>query len=390
MLRAQDRSLGSSASTSRIDIAAVEHDRILAAAQLYLTKPPVTLTSVPSPHNPGTANDFYSQAEDWWPDSAASGGAYILRSGATNPEAFTAHTKALMNFSMQVTALIAAFVLTGQASYATHAADHLRAWFVTPAQRMNPALPYAQLVPGTTAPRFEGVIETVHLAEVAQAISFLDHSDILPEADRTAIYAWFTDYLDWLTSARVALLARDQKNHHASSWLLQVAAFARLGPGAMKGDDHLLVTLRHQFKSTTLRAQISADGSFMHELTTPTPYLNSLFNLDLLAGVCSLLSTRFESLWDYELQDGPGMRTATARHFPFILNRGSWPYRADATHFTALPVRQPSLLLAGRAYSRPEYIDLWKTLNPDPTDPVIQRHFPIRQPLLWVRRPQAL
>ena len=188
----------------------------------------------------------------------------------------------------------------------------------------------------------------------------------------------------------MALLARDQKNHHGSSWLLQVAAFARLAPPSRKGDDHILTGLRHQFKTTTIRAQISADGTFAHELTTPNPYRNSLFNLDMLAGIADLLSTRFESMWEYELQDGPGMRTAIAHHFPFIVNRRAWPYRADATHFTDLPVRQPSLLLAGRAYSRPDYVDLWKTLNPDPTDPVIQRCFPIRQPLLWVRRAPAL
>ena len=31
-----------------------------------------------------------------------------------------------------------------------------------------------------------------------------------------------------------------------------------------------------------------------------------------------------------------------------------------------------------------DYLDLWKTLNPDPTDKEIIRNYPIRQPLLWV------
>jgi hypothetical protein len=110
----------------------------------------------------------------------------------------------------------------------------------------------------------------------------------------------------------------------------------------------------------------------------------------MLAGICDLLSTRFESAWEYELQDGPGMRVAIAHHFPFIANRNSWPYRADSTRFNELPLRQPSLLLAGRAYSRPEYIDLWKTLPPDPADRELQHTFPIRQPLLWVRRTPAM
>ncbi len=322
---------------------------------------------------------------------------------ATPP--FTAHSDALLDFSIQVPALTAAYVLTNDARYATHAATHLRAWFVDPKTRMTPALPYAQLLPGTTAPRMEGVIETVHLAEVAQAISFLAKTDVLSADELAAVYAWFAAYLEWLGSSRVALLTRNQKNHHGTSWLLQAAAYARLAPqdsgGARKLPQAIsslapiapppnqytsLNDLRHQFKTVTLRAQINADGSFPREINTPWPYRFSLFNLDMLAGICDLLSTRFDNAWEYELQDGPGMRVVIAHLVPYIASRATWPYRADQTRFNQLPLRQPSLLLAGRAYSRPEYVALWNTLPPDPSDRVLQRTFPIRQPLLWVKR----
>ncbi len=141
---------------------------------------------------------------------------------------------------------------------------------------------------------------------------------------------------------------------------------------------------RHRFRTVTIRAQIDSTGIFPHELPSTLAYRNSLMNLDLLSGVCMLLSTRFESLWDYELQDGPGMRTAMARFFPFIESRSAWPYRADASHFTNLPGRRPALLFAARAYSRPEYAALWQRLNSEVLDPELARSFPIRQPLLWV------
>lgn len=389
-LRAQRQPLLSGGSGSHPDVATIDHDRILAAAQSYLGNAPVTVTSFPSDNNPGSVHDFFSEADDWFPDAAAPNGPYIHRPDQVNPEAFSKHRETLIHFSTEVTALTSAFLLTRDMRYASHAADHLRAWFIDPACRMTAAVPYAQMVPRTNTPRFEGVIVTVHLAEVALAVSLLGSSNILPEGETSAVYAWFTTYLDWLNTSRVAALARDQKDHHGTSWLLQAAAYARLAPISAKSDDHVLVGLRHQFKSTTLRAQVSAEGNFVHELMTSNPYRNSLFNLDMLAGICDLLSTRFESMWEYELQDGPSMRAAVARHFPFMANRGAWPYRADASHFAELPVRNPSLLLAGRAYSRPEYIELWKTLNPDPTDPAIQRCFPIRQPLLWVRRAPGL
>jgi hypothetical protein len=243
---------------------------------------------------------------------------------------------------------------------------------------------YAQTIPPTQAGRPEGVVEAVHLAEVAQSIPFLANSEALSPVDLAALQKWFVTYLDWLNTSRLAGLARDQKNHHGTSWLLQAAACAHLNTN----DDNPLTTLRHQYKATTLRAQIVFDGSFPRELTSPNPYRNSLFNLDMLSAICILLSTRFESVWDYELQDGPGIRAAIARHFPFILHRNAWPYAADATHFTDLPIRPPSLLFAARAYNRPEYADLWKTLPPNTTIPELQRTFPIRQPLLWVTRPK--
>jgi hypothetical protein len=82
------------------------------------------------------------------------------------------------------------------------------------------------------------------------------------------------------------------------------------------------------------------------------------------------------------------MRIAIAKLVPFIGNRGVWPYRADSAFFTQLPLRRPALLFAARAYNRPEYADLWKTLPPDTTTPELDRTFPIRQPLLWVTRPR--
>jgi len=390
-----------SASNTHVDVAVVDHDRILTAAAKCLTQAPTPLTSFPAPKSPGSPHDFFSEVDTEQPSGKSP--------DPSQPVPFTAHRDALIKFSIQVCALTAAYVLTKEDKYADHAADHLRAWFIDPAHRMTPSLPYAQLLPGTTTPRPDGILDAVHLAEVAQAVSFIAHSDSLSNEELNAIYKWFADYLDWLGSARIALLARDQKNHVASAWLLQAAAFARLAPepsGAVRKvpvpkDPYTQLTpppneiidlahLRHHYRAAFLRGQVLFDGSFPHEVTTPWPYRYSLFNLDMLAGICDLLSTRFESAWTFELQDGPSMRVATAHHFPFIANRASWPYPADATRFKELPLRHPALLFAGRAYSRPEYIALWQTLPADPTDPVLQRTFPIRQPLLWIRRAPAM
>ena len=75
--------------------------------------------------------------------------------------------------------------------------------------------------------------------------------------------------------------------------------------------------------------------------------------------------------------------------YPAIDNRAAWKYPSDPQHFSDWPARQPSLLFAGRAYSRPEYIATWKRLQPEPQLPELLRYFPVRQPALWTVRAPA-
>jgi hypothetical protein len=251
------------------------------------------------------------------------------------------------------------------------AAAQLKAWFVVPETRLPSAPAYKE---------FELIADLAPLGEIAVALPFLPlDADVL-----TQLKQWFSDYLAWLTTDRTALLARDARNHHASSWLLQTSAFARL-----TANDAVTAENRHRYKTSTLRAQINADGFFPRDVTNENPFRNSLFNLDLLAGVCVLLSTRFESIWDYELQDGPGMRSAIARHAVYIATPVKWPYPADATHFSLLPCRRPALVFAGRAYSEADYVTLWRNTTPaQPDNADLLRAFPIRQPLLWQSQPR--
>src|SRR5258705_6773327 len=52
--------------------------------------------------------------------------------------------------------------------------DLLRAWFVDDATRMSPHLLYAQAIKGRFTGRGTGIIDTLHLVEVARAAGQLD------------------------------------------------------------------------------------------------------------------------------------------------------------------------------------------------------------------------
>jgi hypothetical protein len=49
------------------------------------------------------------------------------------------------------------------------------------------------------------------------------------------------------------------------------------------------------------------------------------------------------------------------------------------------PMRQTSLLFAGLAYERADYLELWRRLPADSRVEEVVRNFFVRQPLLWVK-----
>ena len=129
---------------------------------------------------------------------------------------------------------------------------------------------------------------------------------------------------------------------------------------------------------------MAKNGSFPEELRRTKPYGYSLFNLDAMATICRILSTPEDDLWTFELPDGRGMSRAMTFMVPFIRDKKSWPRPPDVMYFDAWPMRQSSLLFAGIALKRPEYLELWSSLPADSSVDEVVRNFFIRQPVLWV------
>ena len=297
----------------------------------------------------------------------------------SNPGNFVEHRRALMRLSVQVPALVAAWKLTKDKRYAAHAVLHLRAWFIDEQTRMNPNLQYAQAIHGRVTGRGTGIIDTIHLVEVVRAIEILKPAGALSSSEWSAITQWFRDYLVWMTTSKNGIDEREAKNNHGTCWVMQVAAFAQL-----VGDEKLLDFCRERFKTVIVPHQIAQNGSFPEELRRTKPYGYSLFNLEAMATICQILSTPRDSLFTFQTADGRGFRRAMEYMAPFIANKKSWPMKPDVMYDDHWPMRHCSLLFAGLALTRVDYLDLWKKLPADSNVEEVIRNFFIRQPVLWV------
>jgi len=152
------------------------------------------------------------------------------------------------------------------------------------------------------------------------------------------------------------------------------------------GEQRLISYCRDRFKTVLVPNQIAVDGSFPQELRRTKPYGYSLFNLEAMAAICQLLSTSEDNLWTFDTTDGRGIRKAMEFMTPYIRSKSGWPYPADVMYDEHWPMRQSSLLFAGIAFRRPEYIELWKKLPADSNVEEVVRNFFVRQPVLWVSK----
>ncbi len=362
-----------------VDVAAIDRDRIISAADKYLNEEPITVTAAICERSEGGVHDFYSEGDYWWPDPENPDGPYSRRDGMTNPENFTAHRKAMRRMSIQVAALTAAYKITGDDMYAKHAVSHLNAWFVDDETRMNPHMKYAQAIKGRVPGRGVGLIDGIHLVEPARAISFLQHKNRFSDSDAQTIQLWFSDFITFMTEHEYGIDERERKNNHGTCWVMQLAEFSRL-----TGNTKMMDYCSDRYKTVLLPNQMSLDGSFYMELERTKPYGYSLFNIDAMSMVVFILSTSEDDLWSFTLENGRGIQKGVSFIAPFIADKSTWPYESDVMYWDEWPLRHPSLLFAGMALGQRHYIDIWTSLRPDPKTEEGWRNFPIRQPVLWM------
>jgi len=358
-------------------VLAEEKERELKNAKAYMNVTPITVTAETCPRSTGGVHDFYSEGDYWWPDPENPDGPYIRKDGMTNPENFTAHREAMIRLSQISGALASAYIITNEDSYVSQLLPHLKAWFVDEATLMNPNLLYGQAIMGRVTGRGIGIIDTIHLMEVAKAIAAIQNSEVVQASDMAKFKDWFSAYLDWIFTHPYGIAERDNGNNHSVCWALQASVF-----GELVGNEEVEAYCVNMYKTVLLPDQMAENGSFPLELKRTKPYGYSLFNLDVLTALCQVLSSPEDDLFAFSTSDGKSIGKGLEFLYPYVADKSSWPFKKDVMYWDEWPVRHPSFLFGGTALQKNSYLELWKSLNADFDTPEVVRNMPVRYPLL--------
>jgi len=379
--------------------------RTLELAEADLTLEPITVTASHSELSAGGLHDFFSQADYFWPDPNNPDGPYKGRDGMTNPDNFVAHRHAMIRFSRIVAELTSAWLITGEERYARAVEPHLRAWFIDPETYMAPHLLYSQAVVRRDTGRSIGVIDGIHLMEVAQSVLRLSEAGAIDPEVVAGTKAWFSQFVEWLTTHPYGTAEMRAANNHGTCWAMQTAVYAKL-----VGNTEVMDLCRQRFKEIFMPNQMAPDGSFPLETTRTKPYGYSLFNMDAFAALCQTLSTEEDDLWTYVSDNGNCMRKGLDFIMPYVVDKDRWPLRHDVLHWDEWPVAHPFLIFAwwrfkdgktlansaddraaavatfenGRSFDAGLYYNTWERLEHFPAGDEVIRNLPIRNPLIWL------
>ena len=330
--------------------------RLIKDADKLLDAAPVSVMEKTQIPPSSDKHDYMSLARYYWPDPKKPGGLpYINRDGETNPEINTIPDHG--NLGQMVSAvhtLAFAYYLTGNESYAKHAARFLRTWFLDTATRMNPNLNFAQAVKGLDTGRPWGLIDSRGLAHVVDGIGLLAGYKGWTAEDQNSMVRWFSQYLEWLLTSKNGLGESRASNNHGVFYDIQAGAIAMF-----VGKTDIARRIVEDAKEIRIGKQIEPDGGQPRELARTTSQGYVRFNLEAFFLLANLSANLGVDLWNYQTEDGRSIRKALNWVVPFIKGNKEWTYKQIKKFDTA--EYYPLLLQASIEYSNPSYADLaWK------------------------------
>lgn len=273
---------------------------VMAAGTAYLTEGPWSVVDANYTPPSGDMHDYTSFARYGWPCNSVakfcslptpdgcnltSGLPWFLCDGVVNPYSdLSGNGARLFKTNDAVQALAAAYTFSGDARFAARAALIARAWYVTPATRMNPNLRFAQSLPPADGEWFGVMDLTTNFARVLDALTLIWGSGAWTAADEAGLVEWCTELVAWLETSKAGRNESQQSNNHQTHYR-SVTAACKLRAGDARGAAAVLLGALEPppagGANAPLGVQVWADG----ELPAEQIRTNSLgyFNFDLTA-----------------------------------------------------------------------------------------------------------
>jgi hypothetical protein len=326
-------------------------------ADKQLKTEPLTVVNKPKAPPSGDKHDYVSMAPYWWPDPDKPDGLpYVRRDGKVNPERDKYDAPLLGKMSGAVSTLALAYYLTGEEKYAGHAATLLRVWFLDDKTRMNPNLNHGQFIPGVNEGRGNGIIDSVGLLPVVDAVGLLEGSRSWTKEDQAGMREWFREYLKWLRTSKNGKEEAAAANNHGTWYDVQVATYALF----VGGEEEAVKKLLEECKTTRIARRIEPDGKQPLELKRTKAFDYSIVNLRALFALATLGDRVGVDLWRYETKDGRSIRKALDWLVPYATGEMKWE------HEQITPLRgaalAPLLRRAAVAYKEESYEKLIEKL----------------------------
>ena len=335
--------------------------RLRTEAEKRMKEGPWTVTSDRPKGVDLDLHEYYTEAPYYWPNPDNPGGPALRKDGQSNPARIIANQTALNAMSDAVFTLGVASFLLDNSVYGKRAALVIHTWFINPKTRMNPALDYAQSIPGVNNGRGAGVVDGKSLVRAIQGMEFLEQTGTWDPKDQAAAHKWFEEYLHWLLTSKNAMDEKKSGDNHASWWAAQVAAV-----GSFVGDNSAQSQSFAFYREQLLPHQILRNGSAPREEARPRSLRLSIYNLEAYAVICRIAQVHgAANLWNMRGRGGITINAAIDYLTPYLLDPKKWSKeQAGDIPYESLDF----LAFAGMGLTpeKPEYIETFRKLeHPD-------------------------
>lgn len=327
-------------------------------AEEAMALPMISVADKPSVPPSGNKNDYVSLSPYWWPNPDTDDGLpYIRRDGEINPERFEYDVNKLGDFGKAVSWCGFAYYFTGDERYAEEAVKRINHFLIDPKTSMTPRMQYGQFVPGVNNGRKFGVIETLRLRWVPDAISLLEGSEAMTPEVMAGAKKWFGDYATWLNTSEFGVAERDGLNNHGTWAEAQIAYYS-----AFAGDWD---TVREMAERVPKRIghQFETDGQQPIETARTKGLDYTEFNLRGMTELAVLAEEVDIDLWSFETEDGRSIRQGFAFALPYFAGEQEWPYKQITPAQKKHDWYVQSLRRASIAYGDPRYEEVIAKLD---------------------------